>query len=236
MAGQRGSYRAALNCVLGVTAALTHSAGTGANNADDPSLEYIKRGMLDDRMDRSTVNPFGRVEGERLERGSFRNHAGMLIRGASMYTLDPGEQAVVAHEIPLLEAHVEIASLVDGTFSHQGLSSWWESLGQIASTGVIHLQERVVLNTPTFALMERQPLHEFSPKVSTNLTPELYCTRDGQRGSIPKGIAPSLGRCGSHSPNCLWSITNWLVESLPKWTKCWQNKQLTASILLLAFA
>ncbi|KAG0572344.1 hypothetical protein KC19_VG087000 [Ceratodon purpureus] len=135
MASAAASYKTTL---LGIS-------GTGARVSMAPAngLSFLHTALATGRFDRGPVDPFHRMEGESLPRGTFCNFQGLLVRGAVYFTLNPTDQQTVATEIPFLVDHVLIACLVEGTLQDSAGTSWWDSLQELAKPGVVHFHRSV---------------------------------------------------------------------------------------------
>lgn len=144
MVGARGSYREVLSGGQGGPQAQPIPSITAAAHAPPGNgLDFVRHALAAGFLDKGTVNPFHGDAGDRLDRGSFRNSEGLLVRGATLLTLDTEEQDTVAKEIPFLADHVVLVRLLEGVLSHTGPDSWWVSLGVIAAPGKVHFFQSV---------------------------------------------------------------------------------------------
>lgn len=154
MAGTSGNYRAALtgsprnppvaplHAGPSAHAAPLH-AGPSAHAAPDNELEFVRQRLQAGSLEKSTVDPFHKMEGEQLAHGSFRNHARLLVRGTAPLTLDDAAQLTVAKEIPFFSEHVVLARIIDGDIPGTGPKSWWDSLRRLAAPGVVYFYQRL---------------------------------------------------------------------------------------------
>lgn len=89
MAGIKGIYKEVLSGVTGgLPARPTHLASNAMSDHTDNGLAFVRHALDEGFLDKRTVNPFHRSDGERLDRGSFSNFTGLLVRGATPLTLD----------------------------------------------------------------------------------------------------------------------------------------------------
>ena len=135
----------------------------------DRGLLFLRHAFDEGQLVRGPVNSFHQRDGERLPRGVFQNHAGLLVRGAVNCTLTLEDQQTVAQEIPILLDHVVVASLVTGNVQGDGPCSWWTTLQDLASPGAVNFHRRVgqrviYIRTDGLATTQRflaQAFHEF---------------------------------------------------------------------------
>ncbi|OAE23348.1 hypothetical protein AXG93_1660s1060 [Marchantia polymorpha subsp. ruderalis] len=95
MARNGGSYKAALSGAPGMQIVPRFRYGMDTHNSSATELEFVRRGLTEDFLDRGIVNPFACADEEQLVRGSFRNHAKILMRVLEGDVIDKGWMTII---------------------------------------------------------------------------------------------------------------------------------------------
>lgn len=107
------------------------------------ALLFYSQAFHKSQLVKGPMNLFHMIEGEILPRGLFRNHRGLLMRGALFNTLSHDDQLIVALGISFIVNHIVTARIVLGNIQGNGPKVWWATLCEMAALGMISFLRQV---------------------------------------------------------------------------------------------